>query len=99
MALKRPDTKKVIKGASALSLGVSVAVAIAFGTYVGMLMRDYFDKPWLLWLGVFWGFGGAFLNVHRAYKGQLKEFEELANDPKHKAYEEHKKQQEAKDEK
>ncbi len=78
--------KKIIEGASDLSLGISIVVAILIGIGLGILMRDFFGYGWLLWLGVFWGVAGAFLNIKKAYVKQKKELDKLKDDPKYKHY-------------
>ncbi|CAA6801433.1 MAG: ATP synthase protein I-like membrane protein [uncultured Sulfurovum sp.] len=85
---KEPKLKKVVAAADGLSLGISMVVAILFGIGLGLLMKNIFGLPWLLWLGVFWGVAAAILNVYKAYKKQKKSLDELANDPKyrHKKY-------------
>lgn len=84
--MKEPKYKKIIEGADALSLGISIVVAILIGVGLGILMRSLFGYDWLLWLGVFWGVGAAVLNIYKAYIRQKKELEELAKDPKYKNY-------------
>jgi len=84
--VKEPKYKKIIEGADALSLGISIVVAILIGVGLGILMRSLFGYDWLLWLGVFWGVGAAILNIYKAYIRQKKELEELAKDPKYKNY-------------
>ncbi len=81
-----PKFKKIADGANDLSLGISMVVAVLLGVGLGLLMKNLFGIPWLLWLGVFWGIGGAFMNVYKVYKKQQKSLEELANDPKYQNY-------------
>ena len=83
---KEPKFKKVVGAANDLSLGISIVVAVLLGVGIGVLLKNAFDAPWLLWLGVFWGVGGAFMNVYKAYQKQKKEMDELANDPRYKNY-------------
>ncbi len=78
-----PKFKKVVEAADGLSLGISIVVAILLGVGIGYLMRKWFGYEWLFWLGVFWGIGGAILNIYKVYKKQKKELDELANDPKY----------------
>jgi len=80
---EEPKFKKVVEAADGLSLGISIVVAIAIGTGLGYGMRKLFGYEWLFWLGVFWGIGGAVLNVYKVYKKQKAELDELANDPKY----------------
>ena len=76
--------KKVVVAADGLSLGISIVVAVLIGVALGYGMRKLFGYEWLFWLGLFWGIGGAVLNVYKAYKRQKKELDELANDPRYK---------------
>ena len=84
--MKKPKYYKVIEGAEALSLGISIVVAILIGVGLGLLMKKAFNQSWLLWLGVFWGVAAAILNVYKAYKKQKKELDKLAQDPRYKNY-------------
>ncbi|NPA28587.1 MAG: AtpZ/AtpI family protein [Epsilonproteobacteria bacterium] len=86
MAEEKKTAKKVVEGAYDLSLGISVVVAVLIGVGLGYWMRETFGYGWLFWLGVFWGVGGAILNIYKAYRKQVKAFEELAEDPRYKRY-------------
>ena len=79
-----PKLKKVVVAADGLSLGISMVVAVLLGVGLGLLLKNIFDTPWLLWLGVFWGVGAAILNVYKAYEKQKKSLDELANDPRYR---------------
>ena len=81
---KRPKYGKIIEGAEQLSLGVSMVVAVLIGVGLGYWLRSIFEQEWLFWLGVFWGIAGAFLNVYKAYKKQVKEYDELKDDVRYK---------------
>jgi len=83
-----PKFKKIVTAVDGLSLGISIVVAILIGLGLGIFMKNLFGYPWLLWLGLFWGVGGAILNVYKAYKKQKASLDELANDPRyrHKKY-------------
>ena len=85
---EEPKLKKVVSAADGLSLGISIVVAILLGVGLGLLMKNLFGYPWLLWLGVFWGVAAAILNVYKAYARQKKSLDELAKDPRyrHKKY-------------
>ncbi len=80
---KEPKFKKVVVAADGLSLGISIVVAIILGVLIGIGMERLFGYRWLFWLGVFWGIGGAILNIYKVYKKQKKELDELAKDPKY----------------
>ena len=66
-----------------LSLGISIVVAIALGTGVGILLKNWTGESWTLFVGMFWGIAAAGLNVYRAYKRAQKEFEGMENDPRY----------------
>ncbi|MBZ7954894.1 AtpZ/AtpI family protein [Campylobacter molothri] len=69
---------KTIEAADGLSLGISIVVAILIGIGIGFLLQKFTPYPWLFWLGVFWGISGAILNAYKAYKKQVKNYEEFA---------------------
>lgn len=81
---EEPKLKKVVAAADGLSLGISIVVAILLGVGLGLLMKNLFDVPWLLWVGVFWGVAAAVLNVYKAYERQKKSLDELADDPRYR---------------
>ena len=81
---EEPKLKKIVSAADGLSLGISMVVAILLGVGLGLAMKNLFDTPWLLWVGVFWGIAAAILNVYKAYEKQKKSLDELANDPKYR---------------
>lgn len=85
---EEPKFKKVVVAADGLSLGISMVVAVLLGVGLGLLLKDIFGTPWLLWLGVFFGVGAAISNVYKAYEKQKKSLDELADDPRyrHKKY-------------
>lgn len=69
--------RKAIEAADGLSLGISMVVAILLGIGIGYLLKTFTPYPWLFWLGVFWGIAAAILNVYKAYKMQVKSYEEF----------------------
>ncbi|BDQ28812.1 AtpZ/AtpI family protein [Helicobacter ailurogastricus] len=79
-----PKFKPIVEGANALSLGISIVVALLLGVGIGYGLVKLTGLAWLFWLGVFWGVGGALLNVYKAYKQTKKELDDLANDPKYR---------------
>jgi len=85
---EEPKLKKIVDAADGLSLGISIVVAVLLGVGLGLLLKNIFDIPWLLWVGVFWGVAAAILNVYKAYEKQKKSLDELADDPRyrHKKY-------------
>ncbi len=80
---KKPKYGKIIEGLEQLSLGISIVVAILLGVGIGLWMKKSFEMDWLLWLGVFWGVGGAILNIKKAYQKQKRELDKLKDDPKY----------------
>lgn len=78
-----PKLRGILVGIKGLSLGISIIVALLVGVGIGILLKNIFDVFFLFWVGVFWGICAAILNVYKAYKSQLKEFDKLANDPKY----------------
>lgn len=81
---KGPKYGKIIEGAEQLSLGVSIVVAVLLGVGVGYWLRSIFGYEWLFWMGTFWGIAGAFLNIYKVYKKQVKEFDEFKDDVRYK---------------
>lgn len=81
---KKPRIKPIIEGVDSLSLGVSMVVAVLIGVGIGIGLQKLFDVKWVLWIGVFIGIAAAFLNVFKAYKKQMREFDELKkNNPRY----------------
>ncbi|WP_120950878.1 AtpZ/AtpI family protein [Helicobacter sp. L8] len=78
-----PKFKRIVEGASVLSLGISIVVAILLGIAIGYGLKRLTGVAWLFWLGVFWGVGGAILNVYKAYKRAKRDLDALASDPKY----------------
>ncbi|BCD45084.1 AtpZ/AtpI family protein [Helicobacter suis] len=78
-----PKFKPVVEGANTLSLGISIVVALLLGVGIGYGLVRLTKISWLFWLGVFWGVGGAILNVYKAYKQAKAELDSLASDPKY----------------
>ncbi len=79
-----PRFKRLVEGASVLSLGISIVVAVLIGIGIGYGLKKLTGIAWLFWLGVFWGVGGAILNVYKAYKKAKKDLDTLAQDPKYR---------------
>lgn len=83
---KEPKYGRVVSAVSGLSLGISMVVAVLLGVGIGMWLKNLTGQTWTLWLGVFWGVGGACYNLVLAYKRQQREMKELQNDPKYREY-------------
>ncbi|HDZ5065844.1 TPA: AtpZ/AtpI family protein [Campylobacter jejuni] len=69
--------RETLEAANGLSLGISMVVAVFIGVGIGYLLKKFTPYPWLFWLGVFWGISAAILNVYKAYKIQVKSYEEF----------------------
>jgi len=82
--IEEPKYRKVVEAVDGLSLGISIVVAIIIGILIGTLLKNIFGYWWLFWLGVFWGVGGAILNIYKAYVRQKASLDELADDPKYR---------------
>lgn len=83
---REPKYGRVVSAVSGLSLGISIVIAVLIGVGLGILMKKWSGWGWTLWLGVFWGVGGAIYNLYLAYQKQQKEMNELQNDPKYREY-------------
>ena len=73
--------KNTSSGIARVSLGISIVVAILLGVGIGLVMKNFFEIDWLLWVGVFWGIAAALMNIYKVYQKEQKDFEEIA---KHK---------------
>lgn len=91
MNKKQTIIRKGIEAADGLSLGISMVVAVLIGVGIGYFLKNLTGIAWLFWVGVFIGVAAAILNVYKAYKAQVKSYEEfkeenrykdLKNDPK-----------------
>lgn len=69
--------RKSLEAADGLSLGISMVVAVLIGVGIGYLLKTYTPFKWLFWVGVFIGVAAAILNVYKAYKAQVKSYEEF----------------------
>lgn len=83
-----PDPKKfsfrrVILGANALSLGISIVVAIVLGAGLGLWLSRIFHTKFFIFFGIFLGSSAAIMNVYKVFLRQKKDLDELARDPKY----------------
>lgn len=69
-------TFKVARAADNLSLGISMVVAVAIGTGLGVWLRGYWGNP-ALFGGIALGILAAINNVYKAYKAQKASYDEL----------------------
>ncbi|MDU7693486.1 MAG: AtpZ/AtpI family protein [Helicobacter sp.] len=67
---EEPKYSKIIQGATALSLGISIVVALLIGVLIGIGLVKLFGHKWLIFIGLFLGLGAAISNVIKAYKKQ-----------------------------
>lgn len=67
---------KVIRAADSLSLGISIVVAIVIGVLIGLGLKSLTGLTWTLFIGLFIGIGAAILNVYKAYKAQVRSYED-----------------------
>ncbi len=77
---EKTKIQRIVAGADSLALGISIVVSILLGVGIGLWLKSIFESNWLLLLGVIWGVGGALLNIYRAYKRELIEFEQIAKE-------------------
>lgn len=77
---------KVVRGADALSLGISMVVAVVIGVVVGYYFKKWTGVTFLFWLFTFIGIAAAFLNFYKSYKIMQESMKELENDPKYKNF-------------
>ena len=75
---KEPKYKKLVEHVDSVSLGISIVVAVLMGVGIGVLLKNWTGQTWFLWVGVFLGVSAAVLNVYKAYKKQVREFDEIA---------------------
>ncbi|CZE51556.1 AtpZ/AtpI family protein [Campylobacter geochelonis] len=80
------NLNKIVRGANALSLGISIVAAVAIGVLMGYYLSKWTGFKFFFWFFAFCGVGAAFLNIYRAYKVQMQDMKDLENDPKYKQY-------------
>lgn len=73
----------MIRGADALSLGISMVVAVGIGFIVGYYLAKWTGIKALLWVFIAFGVAAAVLNIYKFYEMQQKELHELEDDPKY----------------
>ena len=78
--IAEPKYKKTFEGIESLSLGISMVVAVIIGVAAGLGLKALTGWSWTLWIGVIWGVAAAFNNVYRAYKKQMREFDEISKE-------------------
>ncbi len=85
---KPPKFRELVVAFNELTLGISMVVAVFIGVGIGLGLEKLFGVWWLFWVGVFFGVSAAILNVYKAYKRQIRDFEKLKEDPKY-SYKKH----------
>jgi len=83
MSEEQPRLKPIVEGVQALSLGISMVVAVLIGVAIGIGLQRLTGSAWTIWIGIIIGVGAAFLNVFKAYSKQYKMFEKLSKDPRY----------------
>ncbi|WP_320033634.1 AtpZ/AtpI family protein [Campylobacterota bacterium DY0563] len=78
-----PKHRGKLQALDNLSLGISLVAAVAIGFGIGYGLKELTGYEWTLWLGIFWGIAAAVLNIYKAYKRAMKEYEGLENDPRY----------------
>jgi F0F1-type ATP synthase assembly protein I len=78
--IAEPKYKKAFEGVESLSLGISMVVAVVIGVAIGIGLKTLTGWTWTLWIGVIIGIGAAINNVYKAYKKQVREFDEIAKE-------------------
>ena len=76
--MDKPKHQDKIEVLDSLSLGISIVVAILLGVGIGYWLKSLTGYTWTLWLGVFWGIGGAILNIYKVSKRAKKALDEEA---------------------
>ena len=77
MSQKSKKINTAIKAADSLSLGISIVVAVLIGFGIGWGLKELTGSNWGLVVGIFIGVGAAINNIYKAYKAQVKSYEEF----------------------
>lgn len=84
--MRKKIIRKSIEAADGLSLGISMVIAVLIGIGIGYFLKNLFGISWLFWIGVFIGVAAAVLNVFKAYKAQVKSYEEFKEENRYKEF-------------
>ena len=76
--MSESKTFKIARAADSLSLGISMVVAVAIGTGLGVWLRQYWGN-WALFGGIILGVLAAINNVFKAYKAQKASYDKLGD--------------------
>lgn len=82
MSEKSKKINTAIKAADSLSLGISIVVAILMGFGIGWGLKELSGSNWGLGIGIAIGVGAAINNIYKAYKSQVKSYDEFNKKPK-----------------
>lgn len=77
MSQKSKKINTAIKAADSLSLGISIVVAVLIGFGIGWGLKELTGSNWGLGVGIVIGVGAAINNIYKAYKSQVKSYEEF----------------------
>lgn len=80
------NLNKIVRGADALSLGISIIVAILIGVGLGIWLKKLTGSTTIFIVCVIFGVLAAILNVYKSFKMLQNSLKELEDDPKYKNY-------------
>ena len=80
------NLNKIVRGADALSLGISIVVAILIGVGLGIWLKKLTGSMTIFIICVIFGILAAILNVYKSFKMLQNSLKELEDDPKYKNY-------------
>ncbi|MCI6641705.1 MULTISPECIES: AtpZ/AtpI family protein [Campylobacter] len=80
------NLNKIVRGADALSLGISIVVAILIGVGLGIWLKKLTGSTTIFIVCVIFGVLAAILNVYKSFKMLQNSLKELEDDPKYKNY-------------
>ncbi|ABS52525.1 AtpZ/AtpI family protein [Campylobacter hominis] len=80
------NLNKIVRGADALSLGISIVVAILIGVGLGIWLKKLTGSTTIFIICVIFGILAAILNVYKSFKMLQNSLKELEDDPKYKNY-------------
>lgn len=75
--IKPTKITNLARAADGLSVGISIVVAIVIGFLIGWGLKSLSGSNLGLGIGIFIGVAAAINNVYKAYKSQLKTYEDL----------------------
>ena len=80
------NLNKIVRGADALSPGISIVVAILIGVGLGIWLKKLTGSTTIFIVCVIFGILAAILNVYKSFKMLQNSLKELEDDPKYKNY-------------